>query len=229
MLLRCLPLLGLGLIAIGLIDSVLYYSKFDINIVSYLDASEIIFFPADRIIVIGSVFTTLVVGLIPIIRKIDDHLQSLHPTRVFYYKFFAVCLLVMLEIFIKDETFNELQYDVLHVLIYSINFSIISSALSSLKLSRDNIIIFGFFFAAFSFFNGRVSTKNTNIEKYGAKYSVQLTLSSGDEISSSKSFVFIGRTKNYYFFRWLKPLNKTIIIPTSSVRQERISRLRDNI
>lgn len=230
-LLKYFPLLGLGLIAIGLIDSVLYYTNFDINIVSYLDVSEVIFLPVDRIIAIVSVLIILFNGFIPILRIIDSHLQNLNPRILFLYKFIAVSILTTLSILFNsfdNGTSKEIQYDVLYVILYSLNISIIASALST-YVSRDNIIIYCFIFFSLLFFKGRTSLKSANIEKYGAKYSVSLTLSNGNEVISNKSFVFIGKTKNYYFFRLLKPLNKTVVIPMSDIRQERIYKLRDNI
>lgn len=231
-LIKYLPLLGLTMAVIGLIDSILYYGRFDVNIISYLDVSEIIFLASDRIIIDSLAVISFLAGFVQVIPLIVSRVQKIDKNIRVYSALIVVVVVITLinslDFFIPFRNFSETSYDLIKIAFYLLSILLIVSTLIGV-VSRDFILMISFLILSFQFFNGKASIRKTNIEEQGGKYSVSLTLMNGEEVQTNKTFVYIGRTKNYYFFRWLKPLNKTVVIPVSNIRQERITQLRENV
>jgi hypothetical protein len=232
-------LLTLVIIICSYIKLYHYYDLYDIEIYSYLDASEVILY-------FISLWKEFVVLLLMFgsfhnisswirIRRSNSKL-GLAP---FFQYAFMVIPMVGLYIFSLDSLGRQEIHT--NILIGQINalFSCFFSAwgiviilygVSNHFMPRERLVtipltFFAIIFAFFLITYAENKISHDLIVQGHPKYSLNLILSDGSNIKTNDSTVFVGSTNSYLYFRKIQ-LGSNLIIPRSMVVKEEIRLLR---
>lgn len=260
-----LPLASILLILAGVFNIDNYYSRFGIDIITYLDATEVLFSFAS--IYTRTVLPIIILGLLFVyyfnykyvrmkknIEKVVEILDKENPeeesiatfntsleklrneARIKIYLFLVVTILFNIfishsDIFIR---IHEFAYSFLYLLII-LFLGVILFSYNTIKKSSASVPIFfkfeTFFIITIILFSAmyvRNEIKATNLTKGYAKHSVILRLDDLRSISTNDSIMFVGSTRNYYFFHNRNSkLNK--VIAASKVKEVLQKELRTGI
>jgi hypothetical protein len=250
--LELLSLASLSLILVSFVDSYFYYSEFDIEVYKYIDASEVILSftnPLIDLLYLGVVFAALLGFYILALSQVKK-LNAKGKRNGVMRLFLVIPVMLLLNELSKrfppwevdERYFDILQLNIIiiGVLLYSLPSAIekYNPSVKYFLLSNfDKIFIKTFLkyfrfvvivFIVFSHLHYRNYWKVTNLNQSGEKYKVDLYLTDGREIHTHNDFVFVGSTKNYFFFRNLKSEINTVI-PSSSVKEQRLKKVRRSL
>jgi hypothetical protein len=235
-----LPLLLGVLVIFSFLNIYMYYNLFKINIYQYIDVSELFFSESLFTLVLSSIV------IIPVFFLLVSLFFSFFKYHPMYLLIVGILIFGCMYFLTNPQSdLNELTYDFLLSLAlicyyywarYSNNFGLLKF-LNRLKIKNRLVYIFvlrnhqiiiysSLLIIFFLSISNKSIARMENILKQGGKFKVDLLLNTFQkEIHTNKTFVFLGQTKNYYFFRNLKS-DTNIIIPTSTIIEARLVRLR---
>jgi hypothetical protein len=243
-----IPLAAAVLLALGYLELEFYYRLFDIQIVKYLDPSELIFsfLPTMSFIITRGVSlflpyalivfisfrmrSSLVYGGLPIallflflypyfplsLRSIDERITETAILIAFAMAYYSLaCIIFLLR---RMKTFNDKGARMTR-----------QDAKETIQAMPDALTRFiTIMIVVTSFIAYRADLIHRNlVQDLGAKHDVTLTFTDG-KVVTTDSLVFIGSTRNYYFFRD-EQANANLVIPKSSVTNERIVKVRNSL
>jgi hypothetical protein len=242
-----IPLPAAILLALGYLELEFYYRLFDIQIVKYLDPSELIFsfLPTMSFIITRGVpllvpyaiivfisfkgrrwlvYAGLPVALVfwftyphlpASIRSIDERITEtaiLISFALAYYTLAFVGFLLQRMKAIHDEGSSMTTQD-------------IRSAVNSMPNALTRFVTI--MIIVTSYIAYRADLIRENMSLLGGKYSVQLALTDG-KVVETDGLVFIGSTRNYYFFRD-EQAKANLVVPKSEVTKEQIRKVRSSL
>jgi hypothetical protein len=234
-----IPLITAAVIVVGYINIHSFYTNFQIDIYSYLETSEIVFSFAS--IAYDLVFYLLGLSMYLLLTSIIPNFFSPHgiESRQFDKKrgnktfWTIVVLLIVISGIAFGETRLANQRGLLYVpdranivfdsiVIIPVLFVdyYLKAFYSILDSLRPYILIVLSFFL-FVFYVSMLNRAYYDVLSEGiTKYQVELSLNDSTNINSSKTLIFLGQTRKYFFFRDLQS-STNIIIPNHRVDEIR--------
>lgn len=242
-----IPLAAAILLALGYLELEFYYRLFDIQIVKYLDPSELIFsflptmsfiitrgvpllvpyaiivfisFKARRWLVYAGLPVALVFWftyphLSAPIRSIDERITEtaiLISFALAYYTLAFVGFLLQ-------------RMKAMHDAGSSITSQDIRSAVNSMPNALTRFVTIMIIVTSYIAYRADLIRENMGL--LGGKYSVQLTRTDG-KVVETDGLVFIGSTRNYYFFRD-EQTKANLVVPKLEVTKEHITKVRNSL
>ena len=228
-----LPLITLAVVILGYYNIHSLYGRFHINIYHYLDTSEIILSFASLAYDLTILLVTVIVYLFfssfraePDV-EITDKILAERKLRRKLAPFLMAITLGMGTYGIVDDASPLIFIDgttIAFMSIVLIPIFILDGAYLYEHPILSDIRIYILIPTAFVLFIFYIHVLNGAYHKVlssgRGKYFVQLTLKDNSQITTNYSFVFVGETRNYFFFYNIKSYT-SIIIPTTEVKEIR--------